>query len=187
MKKIIPQGPVLVELVGPSGGGKSTYAKQFSPNEIVSMDALRAEIAGDFRRQDMNDVVSTEFDRRICTRLEAGLRVVADATHIRDNDRRRTARLATKYGARVIYLVVDRPLMTKMKTADWRAGVRLNGKELVVAHDETFHANESKILNGDGIAQVIDTRKDIPDIVMPLARDPFETWPVEQAPLFDIT
>jgi predicted kinase len=187
MNNVIPLGPTLVELIGPSGGGKSTFAKQFSPNEIVSTDALRQEIAGDFRRQDMNDVVGTEFDRRIQARLEAGLRVVADATHIRDNDRRRTARLAAKYGASVIYVVIDRPLMTKMKTAEWRSGVHINGKELVVAHDETFHANEGKILNGDGIARVIDTRKHVPDIITPLPRDPFQTWPIEQAPLFAIT
>src|SRR6185436_14608774 len=65
--------------------------------------------------------------------------------------------------------------------------VRVNGKELVVAHDITFRANEGKILNGDSLgATVIDARKEIPEIVTPLARDPFATWPVEQAPLADI-
>lgn len=186
-KKAITLGPTLVMLVGPSAGGKSTFAKQFLPHEVVSTDALRQEFTGDFRRQDMNDVVMAEYDRRIQTRLEAGLRVVADATHIRDNDRRRTARLAAKYGARLIYVVINRSLEAKMKYADWRAGVRVNGKELVVAHDETFRANENKILNGDGLgAIVIDARKEVPEIVTPLARDPYGTWPVEQAPLADI-
>lgn len=180
-------GPTLVVLVGPAASGKSTFAKQFAANEVVSSDALRQEFTGDFRRQDMNDVVMAEFDRRVSTRLEAGLRVVADATHIKDSDRRRTARLAAKYGARLFYVVINRSLEAKMKHAEWRAGVRVNGKELVVAHDITFRANEGKILNGDGLgATVIDNRKDFPEIVMPLSRDPFGTWPIEQAPLADI-
>lgn len=184
----IPQGPTLVVMVGPAASAKSTFAKEFLPNEVVSTDALRQEFTGDFRRQDMNDVVGAEFDRRIQIRLEAGLRVVADATHIRDNDRRRTARLAAKYGAQVVYLVFNRSLEFKLNHAEWRAGVRINGKELVVAHDETFRANEGKILNGDGIlgVRVIDTRKTVPEIIMPLKRDPFLTWPIEQAPIADI-
>jgi hypothetical protein len=183
----ITLGPTLAVLVGPSAGGKSTFAKQFRPNEIVSSDALRHEYTGDFRRQDMNDVVMAEFDRRICTRLEAGLRVVADATHIKDSDRRRTARLAEKYGARLIYVVINRSLETKIKHAGWRSGIRINGKELVVAHDETFRANEGKILSGDGLgATVVDARREIPYIVMPLARDPYGTWPIEQCTIADI-
>jgi protein phosphatase len=186
MKKIT-LGPTLVVLVGPSGAGKSTYAKQFPINEIVSTDGLREFFTGDHPRQDMDDTVREEFDRRILTRLEAGLRVVADATHIRDSDRRRTARLAAKVGAKLIYLVIDRPLESKLKTAGWRTNVRIDGKELVISHDETFHANLPKILNGDGLdALVIDTRKFVPDIIFPLARDTHACRDIEQAPLYDI-
>lgn len=184
--KTVPLGPTLVLLVGPSCAGKSTYAKQFSPSEIVSSDALRQEFTGDFRRQDMNDLVQNEYDRRIKTRLEAGLRVVADATHIKDADRRRTARLAAETGARLVYLVFNRPLVSKLSQAGWREHIRVNGKPLVVAHDETFTANERKILAGDSLgATVIDTRKEVPEIVFPLSRDA-GAFGVEQAPLMDI-
>lgn len=181
-KNLIPTGPTLVELVGPAAAGKSEFAKQFSPDEAVSTDALRQEFAGDFRRQDRDDLVHAIFDQRICTRLEAGLRVVADATHIRDTDRRRTAKLAAKYGARVIYVVIDRPLTTKLKHAGWRENVYVNGKPLVIAHDDTFRANLNKILAGDSIAHVIDTRPGqvAPDIVMPLSRES------EQGTIMDI-
>lgn len=183
MTKKITLGPTLVILVGPSGSGKSTFAKQFPVSEIVSADALREELLGDFRRQDANDLIMNEFDRRILLRLEAGLRVVADASHLRDSARKRTARLAAKFGANLIYVVIDRPLMAKMKTAGWRSNVRINGTELVVAHDATFNANIGKILNGDGLgALVVDTRKEVPEIVVPLARDTLD----DARPLYDI-
>src|ERR1044071_5839854 len=110
MKKIT-QGPTLVVLIGPSGSGKSSFAHHFKvhdPYSVVSTDELRIEFTGDIRRQDKNDLVMNEFDRRICMRLEQGKRVIADATHIRNSARRRTAKLARKYGARVIYVVFDR-------------------------------------------------------------------------------
>lgn len=180
-------GPTLVVLVGPSGSGKTTFAKAFAPQEVVSTDALRQELADDLRRQDMNDVVMNEFDRRLSLRLELGKRAVADATHLRDTARKRTARLAAKYGAKLVYVVVNRSLPAKLAHAEWRAGVKVGGKDLIIAHEETFCANEAKILNGDGLgALVIDTRKTVPDIVLPLRRDPYGTWPVEQAPLHDI-
>jgi len=186
MKKI-PVGAALIVLIGPSGSGKTTFATQFSPHEVVSTDALRVELTGDHRRQDMNDLVFNEFDRRISMRLEMGGRVVADATHIRDSTRRRTAKLAQKYGAKVVYVVFDRSIAAKLHKAGWRADVRVDGKELIVRDDETFEANERKILAGDGIADVvIDTRRDEWDFVNPLARtDP--TLSPEQAVLADIT
>src|ERR1700733_3153673 len=166
MKKIT-LGPTLVVLVGPSASGKSTFAKQFSQGEVVSADSLREDFTGDFRRQDQNDLIHNEFDRRISTRLEAGLRVVADSTHIRNTDRRRTAKLAAQFGANLIYVVFNRPLVAKLQKAGWREHVYKNGKPIVISHDETFLANEGAILAGDSIkgVTVIDTRKEVPDIV----------------------
>lgn len=190
MNKKITLGPTLVVLIGPSCAGKSTFAQQFSPYEVVSADALRVELYGDVRRQDGNDVVMDEFDRRICNRLELGRRVVADATHIRNTTRRRTARLAAAYGARVVYVVFNRPLIAKLRHPGWRATVEIEGKDLISRDEEVFAANERKILAGDSIADVvIDNRKEVPQVVMPLARDcdvPARNFPVEQAPLMDI-
>src|ERR1051326_4771672 len=190
MKKI-PLGPVIVELIGPSGSGKSAFAQSFAVHdkyEVVSSDALRERFAGDRRRQDRNDLVYNEFDRQICMRLEQGKRVVADATHIRDTSRRRTAKLARKYGAKVVYVVFDRSITAKYHKAGWRADVRIGGKSLIDRDQEGFDANIGKILSGDaGLADVvIDTRTEEFDVVMPLSRsDP--TLTPEQAVLADIT
>jgi protein phosphatase len=170
MKKI-PLGPTLVLLIGPSGSGKTTLAKRFIREEIVSSDDIRQEYTGDFRRQDMNNIVFNEMDKRIATRLDLGLRVVVDATNVRDSSRKNLVKLAQKYGAFIVYLVVNRSLMAKLGTGGWRNDVKIKGKFLIEDHEETFLANEKKILAGDNLADlVIDTRKEDFTIVAPLMR-----------------
>jgi predicted kinase len=167
-------------LIGPSGAGKSTFTgKHFEPREVVSSDELRDWFTGDFQRQDKNDNVFDEFYHRIAARLRAGQRVVADATHLRDGDRKRTAEVGFMMDAPVYYVVINRPLEAKLRTGGWRNDVRMgNSKTLIEAHEETFKANEPKILNGDGFkwVTVVDTRREDLDLVVakPLPRDPMD-------------
>jgi AAA domain/Calcineurin-like phosphoesterase len=186
--KQITLGPTLVVLVGPSGAGKSTWAlEHFSKNEIVSSDALREEYLDDSRRQDEEDQIFNEFDDRIRKRLERGLRVVADATHIRNTNRKRTAKLAEPYGARVIYVVINRSIMAKLNHGGWRNQTFVDGKNLIMRHEETFVANEKTILAGDGglARTVFDIRSENPDIVYPLTRK-HDVLSPEQAAIADI-
>ena len=172
MTKIIPLSSLVV-LVGPSGAGKSTLAKTHFPhNEIVSSDAIRTELLGDHRRQDAEDEVMDEFLRRIEWRLKQGFRAVADATHIHDGKRIRTAKLGLKYGVPVIYLVYDRSYAAKVGARGWRP------ERLIESHGTTFDANEKKILSGDRgdhrvkVDTVVDARTDSFVVVNHLTRDP---------------
>lgn len=173
--KHIPIGSTLIMLVGPSGSGKSTFAgANFDPAQVVSADALRIEIAGDLRRQDLNDEVFDEFFRRLEFRLANGQNVVADATNIRDADRTHMAKHFRERGYGVVYVVINRSLAAKMNSAGWREAVKdKHGKTLVEQHEMTFVANEKKILSGDnGLADhVIDTRTDQFQVVEQLPRD----------------
>src|SRR5690349_7170712 len=136
MKKIVPLG-CLVVLVGPSGSGKSTLcANHFAKGEVVSSDALREELTGDFQRQDKNNEVFEEFYRRLRWRLTNGYRAVADATHLRDTDRRRTVQLAEEIGVPVYYMVVNRSIAAKNASGGWRLGVRSGKLGLIEKHDE---------------------------------------------------
>lgn len=180
--KTIPIGPVIVMMVGPSGAGKSTFIEQhFSPREVVSTDALRVEFTGDRRRQDKDDQVLAEVSRRVEAKIAVGQRVVIDATHIRDQDRRRSYELGLMLNVPVIYVVINRSVVSKMQKAGWRKDVIVKQQSdgqlvsLIEAHEVTFLANEEKILKADGqspkIFTVIDTRVDEFEVIKELPRE----------------
>lgn len=181
-------GPVLVVAIGPSGSGKSHWAAEnFTKQEIVSTDDLRVEYLGDVRRQDGDDRVFNEFDQRICNRLELGMRVVADAMHIRASARRRTAKLAQKFGAEVIYAVTNRTIPAKITHGGWRNDIVVDGKSLIIRTEETFQGQLPSILGGDGLCRkIIDLRSEKPLYAHPLKRDWDGPHGPEQAPLADL-
>lgn len=152
----------LVLMVGPSGAGKSTIVEtNFSDYEVVSSDAIRHELVGDFQRQDINPLVFETLHTRVSAKLSIGERVVVDATHLRKVDRKSVTDIGQQFGVPIFYIVVNRPLDEKLATAGWRKGV----PGLIERHDETFRNNEREILLGDNIATVIDTRKDQLDVI----------------------
>lgn len=144
----------LVVMVGPSGAGKSTFIRNhFKPHEVVSSDDIREWMTGDFQQQHLNQTVFEEFHRRIAFKLSLGERVVADATHLKRRDRMFTAQIGAKFNVPVFYIVVNRSLDKKLKTADWRP------ERLIRKHDDTFNAQLKDILKGDSMATVIDVRE----------------------------
>lgn len=156
----------LVVMVGPSGAGKSTLiAQKFPAYEVVSSDAIREELTGDFTRQDINDVVFREVHRRAALKLDLGERVVIDATNLRKKDRQGLVEIGQRHGVSIFYVVVNRPLAEKEATQGWRADH--NG--LVSKHHEIFVSNEKEILRGDNVANVIDTRKEEFEVVQKLS------------------
>lgn len=142
----------LVLMVGPSGAGKSTATDIFEDSEIVSSDAIRAELLGDFRIQSYQDEVWAEVHRRVRHRLAYGQRAVVDATNLRYRDRRPFIEMAQHFGVELVYMVVNRPLEEKLLTGDWRLSV----PGLIERHEETFKNNLKDIMRGDGVAHVID-------------------------------
>ena len=174
--KIIPAGASVVVMIGPSGAGKSTFIERHFPaREVVSSDGIRIEMTGDVRRQDKNDLVFEELRRRVIAKLEVGQRVVIDATHLRDKDRRNSAELGLMMDVPVTYVVVNRSVEAKLQTGGWRLNVRMKGGiGLIESHEQTFAANEKKILDADGFGkkvQVVDTRVDQFQVVRELPRD----------------
>jgi len=155
MKKIPLHSLVL--MVGPSGAGKSTIVEEhFTDYEVISSDAIRHELVGEFQRQDVNQTVFQELFRRTRLKLELGERVIVDATNLRRQDRMAIVEIGTEINVPIFYVVVNRPLEEKLKTAGWREDV----PGLIERHDKLFLDNERDILRGDGFATVIDTRKE---------------------------
>ena len=94
MKILIPD-PSLIILIGPSGAGKSTFArKHFLRTQIVSSDLCRALISDD----ENNQAVSKDaFDLLYFItrkRLYNKRLVVADATNVLRESRKRLLRIA---------------------------------------------------------------------------------------------
>jgi predicted kinase len=170
MSKKIPLHS-LVLMVGPSGAGKSTIiSSHFEDYEVVSSDAIRHELVGDFGRQDFNTLVFREINHRVQIKLDLGERVVVDATHLSKPERMSTVAIGQRMGVPIFYVVVNRPLEEKLATQGWRAQV----PDLVERHDTKFLNCENEILRGDNIATVIDTRQEDFEVVRKLPKENLE-------------
>ncbi len=100
----------LVALIGPSGSGKSSFArKHFKPTEILSSDYCRGLVS-----DNENDQAATndafEVLRFIAgKRLAAGKLTVVDATNIRSEDRKPLVALAREFHCLPVAFVLDVP------------------------------------------------------------------------------
>ena len=143
-------------LVGPSGGGKSTFAlmsEDWDFMSVVSSDGLRAQLCGTHRDMSKDKQMWALLHATVKARLLAGLDTVVDATNLKNRDRKAIVGLAPE-GGQVTYHVIDRPMEEKRRDADWRAEVSVKGKPLIEYHDEVFRNNLTDILAGDGLPNV---------------------------------
>jgi predicted kinase len=98
--------PQVVLTFGLSGSGKSTWIKQNLPeHEIISLDDLRVEIAGDRKNQIENSKVVAIARERLKIQLRSHQKVVWDATNLRRDFRQQIINLSLNYGA-LITLVI---------------------------------------------------------------------------------
>ncbi len=84
--------PTLWVMVGLSGSGKSSVAKEIAENNpntvIVSLDNICEELTGDYGNQENNEEVFKVFRKRIREALENNMNVIADAINITMRSRR---------------------------------------------------------------------------------------------------
>lgn len=146
--------PLLTIMVGPSGGGKSTWCFHNMPvDEYISSDNLRLAYTGTID-QSRNEDVFFALHKLAKARLECGLPVTIDATNLRRKDRLACVALAPE-GAGVRYVICNRPMADKFATAGWRGVVTMpDGKSLIEAHEQRFNSQMKDILAGDGLPQV---------------------------------
>jgi predicted kinase len=147
----------LTIMVGPSGAGKTTWLQSeeakalgILPNHVISSDAIRGDLCGDFRDQTRNEQVFTALHAIVAARLSHGLPAVVDATNIRRKDRLAIAALAGDSGD-VRYILIDRPMDQKRATAGWRAELPI---DLLAKHEQIFRSNLRDILDGDRLPNV---------------------------------
>ena len=105
--------PELVVTCGPSGSGKSSWVAEHLPDHtVVSLDALRDELAGKRADQSINGQVLQAAKERLRVVLRRGGKVVWDATNTRRDFRRVPLSLGLDYGALTTLVVFQPPVST---------------------------------------------------------------------------
>ncbi|SFY48825.1 polynucleotide kinase-phosphatase [Streptomyces sp. F-1] len=100
----------LVVLVGASGSGKSTFAREhFKPTEVISSDFCRGLVADDENDQSASRDAFDVLHYIAGKRLAAGRRTVVDATSVQQDSRRQLIELARKHDVLPIAIVLDMP------------------------------------------------------------------------------
>ena len=109
MKLTIPE-LALVALVGPSGSGKSSFArKHFRPTEVLSSDFCRGLVSDDENSQAATNDAFEVLHFIAAKRLTAGKLVVVDATNVQSEARKPIIALARQYHCLPVAIVFDLP------------------------------------------------------------------------------
>ena len=98
----------LVCLIGASGAGKSSFAsRHFLPTEVVSSDECRARVTDDATTLDANEDTFDLLQYIASVRLKRRMLTVIDATSVRRDDRAQLVKLARRYHALPVAIVLD--------------------------------------------------------------------------------
>jgi protein phosphatase len=100
----------LVCLVGVSGSGKSTFAREhFGPYEVISSDQCRGLVADDENDQAATNAAFEVLHFIAGKRLDAGRLTVVDATNVQADSRRQLVALARAHDVLPVAIVLDLP------------------------------------------------------------------------------
>ncbi|MCI2416352.1 polynucleotide kinase-phosphatase [Saccharopolyspora sp. K220] len=100
----------LVVLIGASGAGKSTFARQhFAPTQVLSSDYFRGLVADDETDQAASADAFDALHYIAGKRLAAGRITVIDATNVQRNARSTLVQLAKDHNVLPVAIVLDMP------------------------------------------------------------------------------
>lgn len=109
MKLTIPELSLVV-LIGASGAGKSSFAKQhFKPTEVISSDFCRGLICDDENDQSVSKDAFAVVHYIAAKRLAAGKLTVIDATNVQKEDRKHLLDLAREYHCLPVAIALNLP------------------------------------------------------------------------------
>ncbi len=142
----------LVILCGPSGSGKSFFARRNARSTaIVSSDRCRALVGDDATDQRFSGRAFDLFHRIIAHRLAVGRLTVADSTALSPDARRELRRLARRAGRPTVLILFDLPLtLCRRRNAARRRRVP---EAVLRAQHERFRAQRDR-LPAEGYAVV---------------------------------
>jgi predicted kinase len=154
--------PALVLLIGAAGSGKSTLARaHYRPEQIVSLDALRAVVADDENDQDATADAVAVLHSIVTARLSRRLTTVVDATNGVAAERAVLLAIAARYRVPAAAVVVDTDLATCLARQHDRPGP-LPGRrwgravpESVVRNQHARTLMSLSALPGEGVTTVV--------------------------------
>src|SRR5437764_9325013 len=107
MKLTIPELSLVV-LIGPTGCGKSTFARRhFQPTEVLSSDFCRGLVSNDENRQDATGDAFDVLHYVAGKRLTRGLLTVVDATNVQEESRKPLVALAREHDVLPVAIVLN--------------------------------------------------------------------------------
>lgn len=110
MKEITVPELSLVLLMGISGSGKSTFARQhFRETEVISSDRCRALVSDDENNQAATTDAFDLLHFLAAKRLKNGLLTAIDATNIQPDGRKKLMALAKQYHFLTVVIAIDMP------------------------------------------------------------------------------
>ena len=102
--------PQVVLTFGVSGSGKSTWiAENLKDHAVISLDALRSQIASSRSDQSQNSKIVQAAKEQLKTLLRSHSKIVWDATSLRRDFRRQVINIAHQYGALVTLVIFHCP------------------------------------------------------------------------------
>src|SRR3712207_8730442 len=118
MKLTIPELSLVV-LIGASGSGKSTFARQhFKPTEVLSSDFCRGLVSDDENNQAATGDAFEVLHFIAAKRLARGLLTVVDATNVQADARKPLIALARKYHCLPVAIVLNLPERSEEHTSE---------------------------------------------------------------------
>jgi protein phosphatase len=112
----------LVVLIGPSGSGKSAFARShFKPTEILSSDACRGMVSDNENDQTVTNQAFELLQFIAGKRLALGRLTVIDATNVQPEARKPLVELARQYHCLPVAIVLDLPERLCMERNSQRA------------------------------------------------------------------
>src|SRR5690242_20060985 len=109
MNLIVPELSLVV-LIGPSGSGKSSFArKHFKPTEILSSDSCRGLVSDDENNQAATNDAFEVLHFIARKRLAAGKLTVVDATNVQPESRKPLVELAREFHCLPVAIVLNLP------------------------------------------------------------------------------
>lgn len=149
----------LIIMCGIPGCGKSTYAKnllKIHPDwEYVSRDEVRYESVTDQDHYfDHEADVYKEFCNRIDMYLLNGKTVIADATHLTINSRKKLLSNLSAKGFKTIVIIMDTPFETCFKRNAQRVGITRVPDKVMYAMKNRFKLPNTYIEHFDKVIMI---------------------------------